>query len=222
MPPLFAFLDDAREAFNELVTNLLLVAGGFMVGYLIGWVGGWAIGKYALRQKDTSKLKALARPVCGIILALIVALIVFTGKGKPHGEGGDGKGTPNNDPNASKGGPPQTDPNRKDPKVDVPKIDDKPADVTIRVTIIAGAAVPGEGRFYLIDDDNRDYRLAKTFPELKRAVEERKAKAKGKVTLAIVFPTDPKIAPADRTAPEVKQWATEEAGLDVVFPATPK
>ena len=77
MMPIFAFLSDAKEAFSELVTGLLMIAGGFLVGYILGGVVAWAVGRYILKQKDTQVLKRLGRPVGGVILALIVALIVW-------------------------------------------------------------------------------------------------------------------------------------------------
>src|SRR5262245_53888235 len=122
MMPVFGFLENAEEAFRELITNLLLVAGGFLVGYLLGGVLAWAVARYALRQKNgTEQFKAIGKPVGGIVLALIVALIVFTGRGKGPGDGGDGKGNAN-DPNAGKANP-KADPSKIDPKIDVPKID---------------------------------------------------------------------------------------------------
>ena len=42
-------------------------------------------------EKPPQVVKELGQRVGGVLLALIVALIVFTGMGKPHGEGGDGK-----------------------------------------------------------------------------------------------------------------------------------
>ena len=44
MPPLFAFLDDAKQiSAIQFVHNCLLVAGAFLVGYVLGGVIGWAI-----------------------------------------------------------------------------------------------------------------------------------------------------------------------------------
>jgi hypothetical protein len=219
--PVFGFLTDLRAEFLELMNNLLLVAGGFLVGYLLGGVIGWALGRWAFRQKTPDTLQRLGRPVGGVIVALIVALIVFTGKGKPTGDGGDGKGTPNTETSPGKNPAPSADPNPKvDPKITTPKIDPTPTESTIRVTILGGRAVPAEGKFYLLDDDPNSQ--ARTLSELKRAIDERKATAKGKMILAILFPTDPNLAPPrnDQKVTDVTRWATEEAGLDVIFPAT--
>ncbi len=213
MTPPFGFLDDAKDAMTEFVHNCLLVAGGFLVGYVLGGVVGWALGKWVLRQKAPDTLKKVGRPVGGVILALIVALIVFTGRGKPHGEGGEGKGAPSPDGNKSN---PQTPDTKVPPNVPVVKQPDgKPADVTVRVTVLGGEDVQGD-KFYLIDDD----RNPKTFAELKDAIAARKAKETGKMAVAILFPTRNALPREHPAVTRVAKWANEEAGLDVTFPAT--
>jgi hypothetical protein len=216
---LFGFLTELRGEFAELANNLLLVAGGFLIGYLLGGAIGWALGKWVFKQKTPDLLKRVGRPVGGVILAIIVALIVFTGKGKPSGDGGDGKGTPTNDKTPGKNSAPDVEVPKSNPKITTPKLDTVPAELTIRVTILAGTAVPSEGKYYLIDDDSRND--AKSLSELKKTVLDRKAKVKGKVSLAIVFPTDPNLSPPrnDKKVTDVTRWATEDAGLDVIFPA---
>jgi hypothetical protein len=218
----FGFLTDLRAEFVELVNNLLLVAGGFLVGYLLGGVVGWGIGKWAFRQKSPETYQRLGRPVGGVILALIVTLIVFTGKGKHQGDGGDGKGSPSTDTTPGKSKPPNVELSPKiDPSITTPKTDRTPPDSIIQVTILAGTAVPAEGKFYLVDDDRRDQ--ARSLSELKAAINERKAKANGKVMLAIRFPSDPNFAPPliDQKVTDVTRWATEEAKLEVILPTKP-
>ncbi len=215
-PPLFAFLSDAREAIAELVNNCLLVAGGFLVGYLLGGVIGWALGKYVFRQESPDLLHKACRLIGGVVLALIVALIVFTGRGKPHGDGGDGKGSPNDEGKNGKATPANTDPNQKvDPNTlpTPPKI--TPGDVTIRVTILGGEDVL-QDRYYLLDDD----RSPKTFAELKTAIVERKGKEKGKVMVAILFPAKNALPHESPAVTQVSKWVNEVAELDVIFPKT--
>jgi hypothetical protein len=218
---LFGFLNELRGEFAELANDILLVAGGFLLGYLLGGAIGWAFGKWVFKQNTPDTLKRVGRPVGGVILAIIVALIVFTGKGKPRGDGGDGKGTQTTDTDPGKNSAPKVELNPKnDPKITTPKLDQSPIESTIRITILAGTAVPAEGKFYLLDEESRNE--ARTLKELKNAIEERKRKVKGKVTLAIIFPTDPNLSPPrnDKKVTDVTRWATEEAGLDVTFPAT--
>jgi len=216
----FGLLSELRGEFAELVNNLLLVAGGFLFGYLLGSVAGWAIGKWVFKKNSTDTFKQIGRPVGGIIFAIIVALIVFTGKGKSPGDGGDGKGAPTADVSTGKNSSPVVDLPKQTPNVATPKLDTTPVELAIRVTILAGAAVPAEGKFYLLDDDKTTD--AKNLTELKKAIEDRKAKVKGRTTIAILFPADPNLAPPrnDKKVTDVTRWATEEAGLDVTFPAT--
>jgi hypothetical protein len=212
----FGFLDNAKEALTEFVNNCLLVAGGFLIGYILGGVLGWAFGKWVLRQQAPDTTKRVGRPVGGAILAIIVALIVFTGKGKGPGSGGDGKGSTDAD-SANKAKQQPVDPNVL-PKIPVVKpVDSKPADVTIRVTVLGGEDVQGD-KFYLIDDDA----TPKTFTELKDALTARKGKEKGRVAVAILFPTRNALPRDHPAVTRVARWVNEEAGMDVTFPAGSK
>ena len=206
----FAFLDNAQKSVQQFLHNCLLVAGAFLVGYILGGVIGWALGKWAFGQKDPTTLKQVSRPIGGIILAFIVALLVFTGMGKPFGEGGEGKGTPNDSGNKDTQSP---DRNTVNPNL-TPHTELKPADRYFRITILEGNDVPSAGRFYQLEDGQ-----VKTLEELKPLILEAKSREKGKIALAIQFrkntpPGDP------RLVTNLTHWATEEAGLDVTFPAS--
>ena len=214
MTVLFAF--DLKEAFSELINGCLMVAGGFMVGYFLGGVIAWAAGKWILRQTDTTSLKKLGRPVGGIMLALIVALIVFTGKGKPQGDGGDGKGTTNTDQNAGKNATPKTDTDPKlPPTVTPPKPPDPTVtDVILQVTVYGGATVV-EGRYYQLNKDT----TLKTFAELKEVILARKSIEKGKIGLEI-RDAEKDALPQDHPAvTQVVKWARQVAKLNVTFVA---
>jgi amino acid transporter len=212
---LLAILSEAREALKEFVNNLLLVAGGFLIGYLLGGVVGWALGKYVFRQKEPDLLHRASRIIGGATLALIVALIVFTGRGRPFGEGGDGRGSPANDAVPANTTPSNPDPS---PKVEPSKITPPPkitpGDVTIRVTVLGGEDVLND-RYYLIDDDHSP----KTFAELKAAVLDRKSKEPGKVMVAILFPARNALPRESLAVTQVSKWVNEEAKLDVIFPS---
>lgn len=217
MTPLFAFLSDIEDRFTQLIEGLLLVAGGFLIGYLLGGLVGWALGKWVFRMKDRTTPKQLGQPIGGVLLAVIVALIVFTGgRGKGPGGNGDKPGTTDTastDPNAQ----PKKDPEPKVPPT-LPKPPDlKPTDVILRVTVYGGNAVVGE-RFYQLEDE----KTLKTLDELKQAITARRGAEKGKVTVAILFPADKNIAlPQEHPmVTRLAKWAREEAGLDVSFPAS--
>jgi hypothetical protein len=217
--PLFGLLTEFQSELKELAHNLLLVAGGYLVGYLLGGPVGWAVGKWVFRLKAPDGFRKVGRPVGGIVLAIVVALIVFTGKGKPSGDGGDGKGSPNSETTPGKNSAPTVEPNPKiDHHITTPKIDLTPPELTIRVTILAGSAVRTDGKFYLLNDEEQ----AKSISELKNSIEEQKSKVKGRIVLVILFPTNPDIAPPrnDRKVTDLTRWATDEAGLGVNFPST--
>jgi hypothetical protein len=212
--PLFALLENAQQAIVDFVRSCLLVAGAFLVGYILGGVIGWAISKYALKRQSTEIYSRAGRLVGGVLLAFIVALLVFTGMGKRWGPGGEGAGTP-----SETGAKDRTDPSSSsDPRVTPPKVDQSPVETTIRVTVLAGAAVRSESKYYLLDDDA----AARTLAELKDAILARKAKTKGRTMLQVLFSPDPNLPPPrnDPKVTDVTRWATEEAGLDVTFPAT--
>jgi hypothetical protein len=212
MIPLFAFLDDAKDALTELVTGLLMVAGGFLVGYILGGIVAWGVGRYVFKQKDNEILKRLGRPVGGALLALIVAIIVFTGRGKPHGEGGDGKGTTDT---AGKNPPKVNDPKLPD-LPPIKPVDPKTADAPILVTVYGGARVGGTEKFYRFEAES-DLR---TLASLQEAINARKAAAKGKLTIQIRMPEKRDERPADpRIITQVTEWANAE-GMDVTFPAS--
>jgi hypothetical protein len=214
MTPVFAFLDDAKDAFTELLTGMLMVAGGFLVGYLLGGIVAWAVGRYAFKQKDNEILKRIGRPAGGVLLALIVAVIVFTGKGKPRGDGGDGKGVPDT-ADAGKKSPANVDP--KTPP-DLPPIkppDPKTADAPVLVTVYGGAKVRNE-QFYRFEGENQ----LRTLASLQEAITARKAADKGKITVQIRMPEDRNDRPGDpRVITQLTEWANSQ-GLDVTFPAS--
>ena len=214
MLPLFAFLENAQNAVVEFVRNCLLVAGAFLVGYILGGIIGWAVSKYAFKRQSTEIYSRAGRLVGGVLLAFIVALLVFTGLGQHWGPGGDGAGTPTDTGQKDA----RTDASSADPRVAPPKVDQSPVEMTIRVTVLAGAAVRSEGKYYLVDDDPNPRSLA----EAKEAILARKAKSKGRTMLQVLFLSDPNLAPPriDPKVTDVTRWATEEAGLDVTFPAT--
>ena len=81
-----------------------------------------------------------------------------------------------------------------------------------------GPQMRSERKFYLLNDDPN----AITLEELKAAIKTRQSQVKGKTVLQVLFSSDPNLAPPrnDPKVTDVTRWATEEAGLDVVFPAS--
>lgn len=218
----FGFMSDVRTELMELGNNLLLVAGGYLVGYLLTATVMWALAKWVFHEKTPATLNKFGRHFGGFVLALIVALVVFTGKGKPTGDGGDGKGSPNSDTTPGKNSAPNVQPSPKSEQtISTQKNDLRPPAEVIRITIIAGNAVPEEGRYYLLDDDQKEQ--AKTLSQIKKLILERKSKIDGKVMISIQFPSNPNFAPPliDPKVTELTRWAAEEAKLQVLLPTTP-
>ena len=221
-PSVFGFLSDVRAELVELGNNLLLVAGGYLVGFLVSAALMAALAKWVFHEKTPDTLNKFGRHLGGFVLALIVALVVFSGKGKPTGEGGEGKGSPNTETTPGKSSTPNTQPSPKsEQQISIPKVDRNLPAETIRVTILAGNAVPEEGRYYLLDDDQKEQ--AKTLTQIKKLINERKSKIDGKVMIAIQFPSNPNFAPPliDPKVTDLTRWATEEAKLQVILPSTP-
>jgi len=212
------FVSGAAERLAGLAIKCLAVAGGFLAGYLLGGLIAYALDRWVFGQKAPDVVKRGVRWVCGLILAIVVAMIVFGEGGGGFGlGGGEGKGS---GATGGEGKNKQTQqpatPDRDRPPVSpVTPADNRPTEVVIRITILGGTDVVQE-RFYLIDDD----RTPRTFAEVRAAVGARKAKDPRKTTLAILFPPPPNRLPLEHPAvTQLVNWARDEAGLDVTFPA---
>ncbi len=203
----------------------LAVAGGFLIGYFLGGVVAWGLDRWVFAKKAPDQLKKAVALVAGVALAILVALIVFGEGGNGlfgGGSQGDGKGTATPE---AKGKPEPSQPvvpPKKDevptPKPIDPVAPSKPADTIIRVTILGGSDVPGDERFYVVEDGPKP----KTFAELKEAVTARKQKEKGTVGLSITFrPTNaPSLDPVHYSISQLTNWARDVAKLDVTTPAS--
>jgi hypothetical protein len=174
-------------------------------------------------QKAPAPVKKAVSWVAAIALALLVALIVFgEGGGGLFGRGGgtgEGKGTNPEEKGKSEPNPAVVPPKKDEipsPKPVEPVPLPKTTDAVIRVTILGGADVPGDERYYLTDDDPKP----KTFPELKDAILARK-KEKGTVAISVHFrPTNaPSRNPPHYSITQLTKWAEETAKVNVILPA---
>jgi hypothetical protein len=211
------------ERLAATVVKCLAVGGGFLVGYFLGAVIAWALDRWVFAHKAPAQLKKAVSFLAGVALAIIVALIVFGEGGNSlfgGGNQGDGKGAPTPDKGGKQESTPPTVPQKKDetprPKIEVPP-PSKPADALIHVTILGGSDVPGDERFYVVEDDPKP----KTFDELKQFVLAQKQKEKGTVGLSISFRTKnaPSLDPPHYSISQLTKWAQETAKLDVTFAA---
>ncbi len=199
------------EKLAGYVIKCLAVGGGFLVGYFAGSVLAWALDRWVFAHKAPVQLKKLCSMLCGLVLAIVVALIVFgDGGGGLFGGGGapgDGKGTPATE-NKDKQQPAPSVPPQEDPKLVLPKIEPKPPDPKptpgdVRVAILSGSDVR-DGKFYVLDNET----TAKTFNELKKAITDRRTSTKTELTLVFRFAKDP----LSDSHPEMKRlsaWVKE-------------
>ena len=168
----------------------LAVAGGFLIGYFLGKLVAWALDRWILANKSPDQLKKAISLLCGLALAILVALIVFGegGNGLFGSGGGDGQGkgqpTPANDGKAAP--TPAVEPKEVPPKKDeTPKLPPpKATPDDVRVAILAGDEVK-DGRFYLIDGDS----APKSLKELQALAASRKS-AKADTMLIFRFKTE--------------------------------
>lgn len=206
------------ENVQRFATNCLAVAGAFVAGYLLGAIGGWAVDKWLFAKRSPDAAKKAISVFCGILLALLVAFLVFgdgTGGGWfGGGTGSSGSQDTNTGTKTDPDSPKPVDPNVK-PKIDVPPPPDlKSDDPKIRITFLGGDAVQGD-RFYLIDDDP----IPKSFAELKSIVQNKKDSAARTPTLVVLYPPDPRhrIDPNSINVTQVTSWA-KSLGLGVYEP----
>lgn len=217
--PVFLFFSVGAERLAAYAIKCLAVGGGFLVGYFAGGVIAFALDRWVFAKKSPDALKKVIRMLGGLLLAILVAMIVFGdggGGGLLGGTGSEGvnKGTPNPEtPGKTDPATPKDDKAKPAPSP-VQPADPRPTEVTIRVTVLGGGDVANE-RFYLIDDD----RTPKTLQEVKDAVTARKAAEKRKTVVAILFPPKNALPREHSAVTRLAKWANEDAGLDVTFPA---
>ncbi|MBP3953709.1 hypothetical protein J8F10_00135 [Gemmata sp. G18] len=205
------FASGLSEKLAGYVIKCLAVGGGFLVGYFVGGAVAWALDRWVFAHKAPVQLKKLCSFLCGLVLAIIVALIVFgDGGGGLLGGGGapgDGKGTPAPEDKGKQQPTPPVPP-QDDPKIVLPKVEPKPSDPKptpgdVRVAILSGADVR-DGKFYVLDSEA----TPKTFDELKKAITDRRANTKIELTLVFRFAKDP----LSNSHPEMKRlsaWVQE-------------
>lgn len=215
------FLAGASDRLADLALNCLAVAGGYLAGHVLGALVAWGLDRWVFAQKAPDFVKKLVSIVCGIALAILVALVVFGKGGGTGGGSGEGQGKGAGDPGANPGkADPKADDVRPPVKVDIPKGPPPPPDTPrVTVTFLAGDATQ-PGRYYYVGDE----RVPKSFDEVKEAVAAKQREAAGKaVVLVALFPADPARAADDdsRTVRQVIEWA-RGAGVEVVLGGRPR
>ncbi len=203
---LLAFFSTVRIA--KLLEGALATAGGFLVGYVLVAILGWLIQRYLFKRPAPAFLHRVCRLLGGLIVAILVAMMVFGGGGGEGDGTGDGTGT-------GKASPTTGTPDPTAPITDVkPTKPLPPAEDRIRVTMLGGTDVKDE-RFYLVEVDTTPHTLA----EAKALVQQKKDATPKTLGLEIRFMprnTLPKDHPA---VLQLSRWANDTAGMSVTLSA---
>ncbi len=145
--------DFSKDNLSALVVGCLAVAGGFVGGMVLGMLAAKGFDRFLVRTESPKGLHKVLRYTGGLIVAILVALMVFHGGG--GGDGGPGAGggpTPGDHPN--NGGAQTTAPGPDAPIAPTPvpippkiQIDD-----AVIVTVYGGADVEaGTQKYFQVD-----------------------------------------------------------------------
>lgn len=202
---LVAFLNTLRLA--KLIEGALATVGAFLVGYVLVTLLGWWFDKYLLKRKSPELLHRVCRLLGGLILAILVALMLFGGGGGSGDGTGDGAG-------AGKASPgPASDAESTDPKAVAAKVA-PPVEVRVRVLVLGGTDVKDQ-KFYVVDDDPAPL----AFADARSAIQRKKDATAKSVGLEIRFPVQNALPRDHPAVAQLARWAGEVAGLTLSFPA---
>lgn len=160
----------------------LTVVGGFLVGYVAGMLAGKAFDKLVVRRESPHGMHKVIRYTCALIVAIIVAMIVFRSGGGGNGNGGGAKpgenasGSGTEPTGVSTVGTPATKPDIAPAKIQIVE--------AVKVRIYFGNDVEANTeKFFQVNDDPAKTDLA----GVKAAVQQRKLAAKGQVVIVYEF-----------------------------------
>lgn len=214
MPFGFIGLDSTKAA--QYLVNGLAVGGGFLAGYLLTWFGANLLDRWMTAGKTPRGVHMTARVLGGLLVAVLVALIVFGQGGDGFGLGGgpgDGKGQGTGDQKGSGASTQTTQPISTDAKPAEPKTDAIPPEQRVQVTLLGGEDVKDE-RFYLLDDDRTPHTLA----EVTAAVTAKKAASAKPVGVEVRFNANNTLPRNHPAVLRLTNWA-QANGVTVSFPA---
>ena len=208
------------ERFAQLIVNILAIGGGFLIGQFLAGFAFWMVNRWLAAGKIPNGFREATKKIGGVVLAVLVAFIVFG-----HGDGwtlfgGGGTGSQNEAEGEQSGGTPATAPNTPVTAPDPPPTPPDPVRIPdsadlVQITVLGGDDVR-DARFYLIDED----KAPRTFAEVRAALLDRKAATDSGLGLLVQFGMT-NVLP--RTHPAVvmlTQWATDN-GVAVTFPGQP-
>jgi len=185
---MFAVVGLDTERIAGLVINCLAVGGGFLVGYWVSWAAIKLLDRQFLAGRTPPTLKRYSQILGGILVAVLVAFLLFGSGGTGSGGTGAGGG-PTEQPGEGKGpgeGPivPKVEtPVETPPPITPPDPDAKVEKVTVKV--LTGLDVK-DAKYYLIEGDP----TAKTIDELFAKVKEKHAPPKVIVEIIPKYPSN--------------------------------
>lgn len=202
---LWSGIDNAEETLKRLGMNCLIVIGSYVVGYVGSGFLYSALDKWAFKKKSPDGLKKTLRILTGIIVAIIVASLLFWGGGGTgEGPGGPGTGV-GNEKNDKKGDEP-TNPNPKEkitPKrIDVPS---GKGERTILTVTFLGVGEATDGKAFKLGDDKKKY------AELTDAILKRRAVEPNGIKLVFYRTgTNPVSRQLSTSVKDLEAWAEKE------------
>jgi hypothetical protein len=207
---MFASFDPGTGRVAQFVVNCLAILGGFLTGYVLTALLANLLDRAVFLRKTPRVVHRWLRFLGGLMLALLIAGIVFG-----HGQGWNlfgGGGSGNSSSNET--GSPQlfsTPINNPDVPNVVPT--EKAMGEQIHITILGGTDVKNE-KFYLIDTDT----TPRTFAEAKEMLLKRKTDM-AKPLMLIIELSKRNELPSDHPAVKILEyWAQKEAGFGVSHP----
>jgi hypothetical protein len=207
------FLGFSSEAVTQFVMNVLAVLGGFIAGYVLAMILGAIFDKAIIKRQSPEVFHKTARIFLGLIVAILVALLVFGG-GRGTGGGGNTGNGPGDTASTNPGNntvPVTTPTSKVTPPVTIPET----ASTTqlIHVKVLGGEEVKDE-KFYQFESDSN----ASSFDGVKSKILEAKKAAKVTPGLEIRLSTKFPLPREHGAIRQLENWAQNEAGLSVTFP----
>ena len=190
------------------------MAGGFLAGYLFGALLAFAFDKYVIRRASPHGLHKVIRYSVGLIVAIIVALLVFRGgTGGGDGNGGSGTGVTPGEQTSDTGSQPITaSPQNTKPEPSKIQIDE-----VVSVKVFGGADVEaGTERFFQVDNDASDGKAVMVdLGGVQARVQTRLKSAKGRIVIVYDFATT---ASKDTTGFNILNGARDTLGASLLSP----
>lgn len=162
----FAETDLAMKA-GKYVLYVLAVAGGFLIGNMLTWVICRLTAKLVLKKSINLHLERALRVIGGIIVAAIVAFLLFRfGSGWGLGGSGSGEGDKEGGPAAEENPAKQKEqPKKVDPKKETPAT----LATGIKITILRGSSFP---KTFLFEGETDGVELAVAKDKLRKRFDE--------------------------------------------------